>query len=203
MIGTKGAIVEKKSSRLKIGGEYLTSFVLRQVEEKGLGLNPFFTFRKHFHQQETVEEKPENKTFDIELLKFSDIRESYLWFWKKRLAEDIKAALCRVNDQPDIDLNSIQIPFISYELPDGTIVEMGKEKYDAADCLIYPSKVDPSCSKSLVDEIISVIESCDSSIHRELYSSICLSGGSSNLTGSIGIWRFKISYLCLQVFWNT
>ncbi|EME32254.1 Actin-related protein 4 [Galdieria sulphuraria] len=176
----EGAIIGKKSSRLSVGGDHLTGYVLRQVAEKGLELNPFFTFRRRFHEEESVKETAPKKVF--ERVEFSDIRESYLWFWKRRLAEDIKVALCRVNDQPDIDLNSIQIPFISYELPDGTVVEMGKEKYDAADCLIDPSKVELP-SKSLVGEIINVIESCDSNLHRELYSSICLSGGTSNLTG--------------------
>ncbi|KAK4525175.1 hypothetical protein GAYE_SCF08G3081 [Galdieria yellowstonensis] len=179
----EGAIVGNKSSRLNVGGEHLTRYVLSQVDEKGLQLNPFFTFRKKFLQdEEPVEETVQKRTFDIEPVTFSDMRESYLWFWKKKLAEDIKVALCRVNDQPDIDLNSIQIPFISYELPDGTLVEMGREKYSAADCLLDPSRVGLS-SKSLVDEIIDVIEGCDSSLHRELYSSICFSGGTSNLTG--------------------
>jgi len=156
-------------------------------------LNPFFTFRKKFLQdEESVEETVQKRIFDIEPVTFSDLRESYLWFWKKKLVEDIKVALCRVNDQPDIDLNSIQIPFISYELPDGTLVEMGREKYSAADCLLDPSRVGLS-SKSLVDEIIDVIEGCDSSLHRELYSSICFSGGTSNLTGNI-IWMERYEY---------
>eukprot|EP00871_Galdieria_phlegrea_P005826 jgi/Galph1/730/GphlegSOOS_G5585.1 len=181
----EGNIIGRKGCRMSVGGNTLTDYVMRQIMDKGCNLKPFFTFRKQFvSSDDNVELDSSEKVYNIQDLDTSRIKASYLQFWQRRLAEDVKIALCRVNDQPDIDLNSIQIPFISYELPDGQVVEMDKDKYDAANLLVDPSKVEGmASSKSLVQEIERVVESCDVNIQRELYSGICLSGGTSNFTG--------------------
>ncbi|XP_070580858.1 actin-1-like [Ptychodera flava] len=69
-----------------------------------------------------------------------------------------------------------------YRLPDGQVVTIGKERFQATEALFKPSLLgfeSPGVHKTVHDSIME----CDLDIRRELYSNIVLSGGTSMFHG--------------------
>lgn len=73
----------------------------------------------------------------------------------------------------------------SYELPDGTMIDLPHERYSWTESLFQPSLHHADSRKALgVHQcIFESIKKSDVDIHRDLYGSIVLSGGTTMLPG--------------------
>lgn len=83
---------------------------------------------------------------------------------------------------------------ISYELPDGTVLLLGDELYEASECLFNPSLIDFKC-KGIHECIIPSIEKCDQDIRKEMYRNIVLGGGNTLMKG----FRNRIEKECNKI----
>lgn len=88
------------------------------------------------------------------------------------VAQDIKEKICSLNDKSQKN----------FELPDGTLISIGNERYNCPDALFSP-KIIGNDSIGIHELIIKSINSCDNELQKELYSNIVLSGGSSLFEG--------------------
>lgn len=70
----------------------------------------------------------------------------------------------------------------NYTLPDGTVIKVGQERFEATEAYFDPSLVDMEC-KGLSDFIFDTIQECDIDCRLKLYEHIVLSGGSSMFPG--------------------
>ncbi|VEU21949.1 DEKNAAE102925 [Brettanomyces naardenensis] len=70
----------------------------------------------------------------------------------------------------------------NFELPDGRIIKIGSERFEAPECLFQPSLVDVE-QPGIGEALFNVIQSCEVDIRSTLYKSIVLSGGSSMYPG--------------------
>lgn len=97
----------------------------------------------------------------------------------------IKEKLCYVSCDLDFDTklsNETTTLVHNYELPDGRIIKVGSERFEAPECLFQPSLVDVE-QQGVGESLFNCIQSCDVDIRSTLYKSIVLSGGSSMYPG--------------------
>lgn len=70
----------------------------------------------------------------------------------------------------------------SYTLPDGRVIKVGAERFEAPEALFNPHLVDVE-GKGLGELVFSVINSADMDLRPEFYKHIVLSGGSTMFPG--------------------
>ncbi|AET40004.1 actin-related protein 2 Ecym_5237 [Eremothecium cymbalariae DBVPG len=97
----------------------------------------------------------------------------------------IKEKLCYVSYDLDLDTklaHETTTLVETYELPDGRVIKVGSERFEAPECLFQPSLVDVE-QQGIGEMLFSTIQSADVDIISALYRAIVLSGGSSMYPG--------------------
>jgi len=102
-----------------------------------------------------------------------------------RIVEQIKKQFCKAQTSPNEAKNII------YTLPDGQVLENGQnqiklvdEHLKAAEIFFHPHLTGMELeSKSIPDTIKECLSACEMENRKPLYNNICISGGSSLLTG--------------------
>jgi actin-related protein 2 len=70
----------------------------------------------------------------------------------------------------------------TYELPDGRVIKLGPERFQAPECLFQPHLVD--CEQPGIGELLfNTIQAADLDVRSALYKAVILSGGSSMYPG--------------------
>lgn len=97
----------------------------------------------------------------------------------------IKEKLCYVSYDLELDakLSRDTTTLVeNYELPDGRVIRVGSERFEAPECLFQPNLVD--CEQPGMGELLfNTIQSADLDVRSSLYKTIVLSGGSSMYPG--------------------
>lgn len=97
----------------------------------------------------------------------------------------IKEKLCYVSYDLDFDakLSRDTTTLVeNYELPDGRVIRVGSERFEAPECLFQPNLVD--CEQPGMGELLfNTIQSAEVDVRSSLYKAIVLSGGSSMYPG--------------------
>jgi len=102
---------------------------------------------------------------------------------------DIKESICRVSESPFDPTANTNIPYVSYELPDGTKIEVGSERFTVPERLFIPDfevkdELDSGNQyRGLPKMIWSSVDACDVDIKKELYQAIILTGGNTLYPG--------------------
>jgi len=97
----------------------------------------------------------------------------------------IKEKLCYVAHDMDLERKlalETTILVEPYELPDGRIVRVGAERFEAPEALFEPSRIDVD-SPGMAEQLFQTIQGADMDIRSDLYNHIVLSGGSSMYPG--------------------
>jgi actin-related protein 2 len=97
----------------------------------------------------------------------------------------IKEKLCYVSYDLELDKHLTEnttTQVVSYKLPDGRVIKMGSERYEAPECLFQPHLVD--CEQpGMAEMLFNTIQSADVDVRSSLYKAIVLSGGTSMYPG--------------------
>lgn len=97
----------------------------------------------------------------------------------------IKEKLCYVSYDLELDKRLSEDTTVlveNYTLPDGRVIRVGSERFEAPECLFQPHLVD-SESPGLGEFLFNTIQSADVDIRASLFKAIVLSGGSSMYPG--------------------
>ncbi|KAM9901211.1 hypothetical protein OXX79_004679 [Metschnikowia pulcherrima] len=97
----------------------------------------------------------------------------------------IKEKLCYVSCDLTLDAklaNETTTLVEQYELPDGRIIKLGSERFEAPECLFQPNLVDVE-QAGVGETLFNTIQAADVDIRSSLYKAIVLSGGSSMYPG--------------------
>ncbi|KAN0042697.1 hypothetical protein ACTA71_012620 [Dictyostelium dimigraforme] len=102
---------------------------------------------------------------------------------KEEIIKDIKERFGYISLNYNNDLYSTSIINEiqkSYQLPDGKIISIGKERFTCCEILFEPSLLNME-SNGIHQLLYNSITNCDIEIRRELYNNIVLSGGTTML----------------------
>lgn len=97
----------------------------------------------------------------------------------------IKEKLCYVAYEPEMERRLAQETTVlmeTYELPDGRVIKVGRERFEAPEALFNPSLIDVE-GAGLGDMVFDMIQKADVDLRTEFYKNIVLSGGSSMYPG--------------------
>lgn len=97
----------------------------------------------------------------------------------------MKEKLCYVSYDLELDKRLSEDTTVlveDYTLPDGRVIRVGSERFEAPECLFQPHLVDNE-SPGLGEFLFNTIQSADVDIRSSLFKAIVLSGGSSMYPG--------------------
>merc|ERR1712031_94259 len=104
---------------------------------------------------------------------------------EREIVRDVKEKLCYVALNFDTEMNSMKDDCDdekTYELPDGSIIAVGSERFRCPEVLFQPSLIGKEAS-GIHETTFQSIMKCDVDIRRDLYSNIVLSGGTTMFEG--------------------
>lgn len=97
----------------------------------------------------------------------------------------IKEKLCYVSYDLELDQRLSEDTTVlveSYTLPDGRVIRVGSERFEAPECLFQPHLVDVE-QPGIAEFLFNTIQAADVDIRASLFKAIVLSGGSSMYPG--------------------
>ncbi|KAL3233017.1 Actin-related protein 2 [Nakaseomyces bracarensis] len=97
----------------------------------------------------------------------------------------IKEKVCYVSYDLDLDTKLARETTTlveNYELPDGRVIKVGQERFEAPECLFQPNLVDVE-QPGIGELLFNTVQSADVDVRSSLYRAIVLSGGSSMYPG--------------------
>ncbi|KAI0390552.1 actin family [Xylariaceae sp. FL0594] len=97
----------------------------------------------------------------------------------------IKEKLCYVSYDLALDKRLSEETTVlveNYTLPDGRVIRVGAERYEAAECLFQPHLIDVE-QPGIGELLFNTIQAADVDVRAELYKGVVLSGGSSMYPG--------------------
>ena len=97
----------------------------------------------------------------------------------------IKEKLCYVSYDLELDKRLSEDTTVlveSYTLPDGRVIRVGSERFEAPECLFQPHLVDVE-QPGIAEFLFNTIQAADVDVRTSLYGAIVLSGGSSMYPG--------------------
>jgi len=104
---------------------------------------------------------------------------------EKEIVRDLKEKLCYVALDYDEDMavaNSSSVMEKEYELPDGTTITVGSERFRCPEALFRPSHVGLEAG-GIHQTTFASVGRCDIDVRKELYSNVVLSGGTTMYEG--------------------
>lgn len=104
---------------------------------------------------------------------------------EREIIRDAKEKLCYVAQCYSEELHmatSTTSNEKKYELPDGSLMDVGSERFRAPEILFNPSLIGKE-SEGIHGMVFSSIRQCDIDIRKALYQNVLLSGGSTRLPG--------------------
>ena len=189
----EGYALRKAVTRSPLGGDALTSVVLKYLEKtKKVQVKPRYEF--------TRTRAADGETFDVRDVKgLGNTTPAYRLYKQMEIAADVKETTCRVSDKKFDDDDFKNVPSVAYELPDGTVVELGAERFKIPELLFNPDLVeslglpasetpdwrmpDGSPLKGLAEIILDTINACDVDARKDLFGGVVIAGGGSLFAG--------------------
>mmetsp|Transcript_3544 Transcript_3544/g.10296 ORF Transcript_3544/g.10296 Transcript_3544/m.10296 type:complete len:435 (+) Transcript_3544:267-1571(+) len=179
-----GFALTKSTVRSPLGGALLSRAMAASVKTRGAVIRPRFSFNR-------IEKSPGQWQVEDRKPATTD---SYNTWAVEQVAGEIKEALCRVSDSAFDPTENANIPTVKYELPDGTEIEVGPDRFAVPELLFNPALLstfdmdtvksyDGNELKDLPGMVADAISRCDVDIRRDMWAGIVLSGGGALMTG--------------------
>ena len=191
-----GWLEPKAANRSILGGKVLDAYSLLLLKRKLKGNTPIplYKLTKTFVPEQGLVVRHNDVV--------KNINPTYEALMNLEIGRDLKESTCRMAEYTlnESDPRYSSIPSVPYELPDGTVVDIGIERFQVPELLFDPSPLELASPqyvelKSLVstsstnktDSITTLISDsifrCDVETHTSLLSNIILAGGSSGFEG--------------------
>lgn len=126
----------KGLNRSVLGGRYLDAYMLRLLKKQGIQVRPSYRIKK------TV--GPDMSSVSVSDLNLGPVDPSYEAWACLEAGRDLKESVCRTSEVAvvDGDPKYVNMPLIPYELPDGTHVDIGHERFLPSELFFDPGALD-------------------------------------------------------------
>ena len=179
----EGFALPDKIKRLDVAGRHLTEYMIKLLLLRGYTFNRTADF-------ETVREIKEKVCYvghDLELEKKLALETTTVMQTcappRRRASPPLPPPRRRVPTPGAILTRHAARPSSRrYTLPDGRVIKVGAERFEAPEALFNPSLIGVE-SAGLGEMLFNVINSCDMDVRPDLYKHIVLSGGSTMYPG--------------------
>eukprot|EP00743_Colponemidia_sp_Colp-15_P003099 GILK01003349.1.p1 GENE.GILK01003349.1~~GILK01003349.1.p1 ORF type:complete len:426 (-),score=47.17 GILK01003349.1:181-1458(-) len=175
-----GYALQKSILKYDVGGDFLTAELLKGLESNDVTVRPPWSFTKKVSSDGQI---------SLTHHTFPKTHPSYVLFSKLEVIRDLKESLCRVAEQAfeEIAYQSLPNYIVPYELPDGTTVDVGPEKYKIPELLFNGQglNMEPVSFPGVHQMVVDSVSKCDLDIRREMYGNIIVTGGSSLFPGFV------------------
>lgn len=192
--------------RTPIGGNSLDDLLLRLLEKRlGQAPKPLYAFTKNLHAQQAnaLSHVLQPAELAIETTGLEGrVRPSYARYQTYALAREMREAIGKVSETPlfdyslptafgynnplvdlNVDARYLNLPATAYELPDGTVVDVGLERFLLPEAYFEPAlmfSADDLARQSCVGlpkALLGGLLQCEIDTHAALLNNIVLGGG--------------------------
>eukprot|EP01119_Soliformovum_irregulare_P024976 TRINITY_DN9104_c0_g1_i1.p1 TRINITY_DN9104_c0_g1~~TRINITY_DN9104_c0_g1_i1.p1 ORF type:complete len:403 (+),score=109.12 TRINITY_DN9104_c0_g1_i1:79-1287(+) len=173
-----GYVLQKNIFKSNLSGNFLTQEYKRIIEEaKKIEVKPHYLIKmkKEIHPG----------AFEVTPRDAPNTTDSFRDYAISEIVRDIKETVCRVSEGPFDEEANASIPGIPYELPDGTTIDLGTDRFSIPELAFNPT---PLMKREGAEDFVPIqnliqncITKCDADVRRELSQSIIVTGGTSLL----------------------
>lgn len=183
-----GLALNKGIIKFDVGGETITRMLLQEIEQaKHMQVRPRYTFRRNVRcTTDKAGELQVLPEFTLENRDFPNTHPSFHRAAMLEIVRDIKETHCKVSDTAYSDASYQNIPTVGYEMPDGSTLELGAERFRIPELLFNCTGPLDNGSVGFVgihQMAFDAITRCDMDIRKELYGNVVLAGGNTLFTG--------------------
>ncbi|NWX48207.1 ACL7A protein, partial [Steatornis caripensis] len=112
------------------------------------------------------------------------------------IVQDLKEKCCYASLDLTQDLSlPVQKQQMDYELPDGQVVTVGKERFLCAEALFKPALLG-SQQPGLLQLTLACLQQCDADINKKMVGNILLCGGSTMMEGFADRFQTELTRMC-------
>jgi len=185
----EGSVVPKSIFYCELGGETLTYLLMDLLGQRGVTVRPKYSISKEMEYKRDSEgalellSKPTITAQD-----WPQTHPSYHLFTQLSLIRDLKESLLKVSDTPYSHESAYQTQAGGdYELPDGTVIELGAERFRVPEVLFAgpTALVDSGVPgfKGIQEMAYDAIQRTEPDIRKDLYCNVVFAGGNALLAG--------------------
>lgn len=129
-----GFVLDTSVQRSRIGGRFLndTLAAALRAREPPPRLHPYYQYSKVA--------KLSGAGTESVVRDLPDIAASQLAWGTSHIVADMKEAACRASEAPFVESENLNMPTQLYELPDGSTVEVGVERFKGPEALFAPAR---------------------------------------------------------------
>ena len=189
-----GYVDTRGLNRSIVGGRLMDSYALSVIRKQANKLDSTTAMLPHFRVTKVV---GQDRSLLARPSGLENIHPTYDAFMHLEMGRDMKESVCRVAESTliETDPRFANLPMTIYELPDGTVVDMGLERFQMCELLFDPSSIEEDSQElSLIgvqggstDGIARLVSNsvlrCDTEVQANLLQNIVVSGGGSSTEG--------------------
>jgi len=167
-----GYIMPEGIVRTGLTGDLLNEEWLQELSRKNVPIQPHYKFKKLIKG---------DGIFQLQQLNFENTTQSFDYYMRLSIVEDMKKSLCKLADATFIEEENLHIPTTPYELPDGTMLEIGTSRFRIPEILFNPDLCTSVKDKpmALHTAIYESARGCDVDTRKDLLNAVMLTGAGS------------------------
>lgn len=135
-----GYVLNNSVVQSPVGGQLLTDALRHNLTGKGAKLQPWYMYRAASGGSSAGGDNG----------RAGAVTASAAAWGTDFITADIKESLCRVNEVPFVEEENLNMPVQSYELPDGSSVDIGVERFKIPEILFNSVRAPPAAARCVV-----------------------------------------------------
>jgi actin-like protein 6A len=196
-----GFVELKGLNRSAVGGRYMDAYALHAIRKHCATIQSPTALLPNFRITKSV--GPDKSLF-VKKNALQNVHSTYDAFMLLEMGRDMKETVSRVADAAFIDTDPkyANLPLIPYELPDGTVIDIGVERFQIPELLFDPSGLDlynqeisslgtcpgqlgslPASTDLIARLVNDSILRCDNELYATMMSNLVVAGGGSAFEG--------------------